>query len=213
MTLPVLGGYLVLGAGLGIIMREKGYGPIWMLLSSLCIYAGSMQYLCVDLLTGGASLWATALATLMVNARHLFYGISMVDHYRGNSPKKWYMVLALTDETYSLVCSGSSTDTVRDLRVTLLDHIYWVSGCVLGSVLGAFIPFSTEGVDFALTALFVTVFLQQWEERKDHIPALAGLVCAALCLVLFGADRFLIPAMALILVCLTGYRKYGEVRA
>ena len=227
-TVPVMTGYLVLGIGFGIILKTKGFGVLWALAMSTVIYAGSMQFVAINLMTGGASLAVTALTTLMVNARHLFYGISMVDRYKGAGKKKPYMVYALTDETYSLVCgedskqadnhslTGPEAEVEKARRhryyftVSLLDQIYWVTGSVCGSLLGSVIPFNTEGIDFALTALFVTVFVEQWISAGKHGPALAGLGASVLCLVIFGADNFLIPTMVLITVILTLMRKRIE---
>ncbi|MBE6680110.1 MAG: branched-chain amino acid transporter AzlC [Ruminococcaceae bacterium] len=201
-TIPVLSGYMVLGMGFGIVMHSNGFGVWWTLAMSALIYAGSMQYLAVDLLAGGASLISAAIATLMVNARHIFYGISMVDRYKGTGARKPYLIFALTDETYSLVCSGEKSKRYY-LFVSVFDHIYWICGSVIGSLLGQIIPFSTEGIDFALTALFVTVFVEQWKNTKDHIPAMVGVCASVLCLVLFGKDDFLIPAMVLITAALS----------
>ena len=210
-TTPVLAGYIVLGMGFGILLSSKGYGLGWAFAMSAFIYAGSMQYLAIDLLTGGASLITTALTTLMVNARHLFYGISMIDGYRGMGKKKPYAIFALTDETYSLVCQkeeGMSREEHHRFSVwaSLLDQCYWVTGSVLGSLLGQIIPFSVEGIDFSLTALFVTVFIEQWLSTKDHLSAIIGVCASVLCLAVFGPDGFLIPAMAAILLSLTVLR-------
>ena len=217
-TIPVMTGYVVLGIGFGIVLETKGYGVGWALAMSLFIYAGSMQYVAIDLLTGGASLLTTALTTLMVNARQLFYGISMIDRYKGAGLKKLYMMFALTDETYSLVCQDPleedpAAKAVRHryyITVSFFDQIYWVSGSVIGSLLGAVIPFNTEGIDFALTALFVTIFVEQWLSTKDHRPALVGVAASVICLVIFGADSFLIPTMIVITLLLTGLRKSIE---
>ena len=200
-TLPVMTGYLVLGIGFGILMQEKGYGILWSLAMSVFIYAGSMQYLAVSLLTGGVSLVTAALTTVMVNARHLFYGISMVERYRGLGKEKPYLIFSLTDETYSLVSSPPPQGIPYHrycLLVSVLDHCYWVAGSVIGSLLGRILPISFEGIDFALTALFVTVFVEQWLSTKDHRPALIGVMSTAICLLLFGSQFFLIPSMALI---------------
>lgn len=194
-SLPVMAGYLVLGAGFGMMMKAAGYGAGWAFAMSLFIYAGSMQYAAVGLLSGGASLLSVALTTLMVNARHLFYGISMLEPYRKAGAARPYLIFALTDETYSLVCSGKRS--IREcLLISLFDQVYWVAGSTVGALLGGVVPFSTEGVDFALTALFLTVFTQQWLENKKHFPALCGVGVSVLCLAVFGPDRFLIPAMA-----------------
>ena len=212
-SVPVMAGYVVLGTGFGILLSSKGYSPLWSLAMSLFIYAGSMQYLAVDLLTGGATLITAALTTLMVNARHLFYGISMIDKYKDTGKYKPYLIFALTDETYSLNC-GALPEGVTDaptyyFLVSLFNHSYWIAGSLLGGLLGYVIPFNTEGIDFALTALFVTVFVEQWLSTKDHVPALIGVISSVVCLFLFGADGFLIPAMVLITALLALYSKKG----
>ena len=212
-TIPVMTGYLVLGIGFGILLLQNGYGFWWSLAMSAFIYAGSMQYLAVSLLTGGASLLTAALTTLMVNARHLFYGISMVGKYQGTGKKKPYLIFALTDETYSLVSTQAPEGADRHgycFLVSLLDQCYWVTGCVLGSLLGAVLPINFEGIDFALTALFVTVFVDQWLSTKNHLPAIIGVMSTAVCLLLCGQDIFLIPSMALIALLLTVSRKTGK---
>ncbi len=210
-TLPVMAGYLVLGAGFGILLKVNGYGFWWALAMSLFIYAGSMQFVGISLITGGASLISVALTTLMVNARHLFYGISMVNRYRGAGLKKGYLMHALTDETYSLVCTGDVPEGVEPhkyyLALSLLDHSYWVLGSILGSLIGGLITFDTAGIDFAMTALFVTVFVEQWLTTKEHRPAIIGVGASVLCLLLFGPDNFLIPAMIVITVALTLLRR------
>lgn len=203
-TLPVMAGYITLGIGFGILFYSKGYGILWAFLMGAFVYAGSMQYLAIDLITGGASFITTAIATLAVNARHLFYGISMLERYKGTGAKKPYLIFSLTDETYSLVCTGDNTDY---LLISALNHIYWVAGCTLGAVLGPVIPFSTRGIDFALTALFVTVFCEQWLTTKNHTSAIVGVLSSVLCLALFGAQRFLIPSMIVITVVLTVLKK------
>lgn len=213
-TFPVMTGYLVLGIGFGIMMENSGYGLSWVLAMSIFIYAGSMQYLGVSLLTGGATIIQTAIATLMVNARHLFYGISMVDKYAEEGKAKPYLIFALTDETYSLVCTGDVPEGVDshkyNLLVSLFDHCYWVLGSAIGCMLGAVLPFDTTGIDFSMTALFVTVFVQQWIDNKQHFPAIIGVVVTALCLIIFGSDSFLIPSMILITLILSLGRKFLE---
>lgn len=214
-TVPVLTGYLFLGFGFGIIMQQNGYGVLWALAMSLFIYAGSMQYVGVGLLTGGASLAAAALTTLMVNARHLFYGISMVDAYKGAGKRKPYLIFALTDETYSLVSREPPEGVERTaycFLVSLFDQCYWVAGSALGALAGK-LPLDFTGIDFALTALFVTIFVEQWLSTKNHLPALVGVGSAAACLAVFGADKFLIPTMILIAAILMMLRKTGKEAA
>ena len=206
-SIPVLAGYVVLGIGFGILMRNAGYGVLWAAAMSLFIYAGSMQYVGVGLLTGGASVLTTAITTVMVNARHLFYSISMIDKYKNTGKFKPYMIFALTDETYSLLCDGKAPEGVETnlygFFVSLFNHSYWVIGSVLGNLLGAVLPFSTAGIEFSMTALFVASFTEQWIAAKNRIPALTGLVSTLLCLLVFGRENFLIPAMLLITLALT----------
>lgn len=209
-----MAGYVVLGIGFGILMRDAGYGVLWTAAMSLFIYAGSLQYVGVGLLAGGASVLTTAITSLMVNARHLFYSISMIDKYKDAGKYKPYMIFALTDETYSLLCdgmtpSGVNTNQYRFL-VSIFNHSYWVTGSIIGSLLGAVLPFSTEGIEFSMTALFVAAFTEQWLTTKDHNPALTGLICTLLSLVVFGKDNFLIPAMLLITLVLTLLRGREE---
>ena len=206
-SLPVMAGYVVLGIGFGILLRNAGYGVLWSAAMAVLIYAGSMQYVGISLLAGGAGILTTILTTVMVNARHLFYSISMIDRYKNAGRYKPYMIFALTDETYSLLCDGETPDPeYADLYrflVSLFNHLYWITGCVLGSLLGAVLPFSTAGIEFSMTALFIASFTEQWLRTKDHIPAMTGLLATFLCLIVFGPENFLIPAMLLITLILT----------
>lgn len=213
-SVPVMAGYVVLGIGFGILLRNAGYGVLWAAAMSIFIYAGSMQYVGVGLLAGGASVLTTAVTTIMVNARHLFYSVSMVDKYKGAGKYKPYMVFALTDETYSLLSDGyvpEGTDPeLYRFLVSLFNHSYWITGSIIGNLLGAVLPFSTAGIEFSMTALFVASFTEQWLTTKDHIPAVTGLLCTLLSLLIFGRERFLIPAMLLITLVLTMLRKREE---
>ena len=214
-SLPVMAGYIVLGIGFGILLRNAGFGVLWAFAMSVFIYAGSMQFVGIGLLAGGASVITTILTTIMVNARHLFYSISMIDKYKNSGRYKPYLIFALTDETYSLLCDdkGPSVDDIDRYRfyVSLFNQCYWITGSVIGSLLGAVIPFSTKGIEFSMTALFIASFTEQWITSKDHVPALTGLISTVLCLVIFGADRFLIPSMLLITLILTIIRKREEL--
>lgn len=206
-TFPVFSGYIVLGFGFGIVLHSKGFGILWALCMSLFIYAGSMQYVAIDLLSGGASVITMAVTTVLVNARHLFYGISMIDKYKSAGKFKPYLIFALTDETYSLVCTEEEENSHRyHFLVSLFNHIYWVGGTVLGAAVGSAFDFAPKGIDFALTALFVTVFVEQWLSSKDHAAAIIGALCSVICLIVFGADSFLIPAMITITLSLTVLR-------
>ena len=207
-TIPVLIGYLFLGIGFGVLLYAKtGLGLPWALGMCLLIYSGSMQYLAVELITGGASVLTAALTTLMVNARHLFYGISVIELYRPLKKSKPYMLFALTDENYSLICGKQPPRDVDTYSyyffVTLFDHLYWIVGSAIGVLLGPILPFDSTGIDFALTALFITIFVDQWTADRTHGPVLIGSISAIICLVMFGPDRFLIPTMLLITLALT----------
>lgn len=211
-TIPVMTGYLCLGFGFGILHHSAGYGIFSAFIMSLTIFAGSMQYIAVGLLASGASLITIAITTLLVNARHLFYGISMLEKYRGTGFRKPYLIFALTDETYSLMCNDHSDiplDKRKDyyLTVSLLNHSYWVIGSVLGAATGTFFDFNSEGIDFVLTALFVTIFLEQWHNAKKHTPAILGVLASVICLLIFGSENFLIPTMAVIAVSLCIYKE------
>ena len=213
-TVPVMTGYLFLGFGFGILALQSGLSLWWAMAMSVFIYAGSMQFVAVTLLSGGTGLLTAALTTLAVNARHLFYGISMIDRYKGTGRKKPYLIFSLTDETYSLVSQGQPRqDGGRYyLLVSLLDQCYWVLGTLLGAAVGQLLPMNYEGIDFVLTALFVTIFVEQWLSTKNHLPALIGLGASVLCLVLFGSSSFLIPSMGLIALLLLLTRGKEEAK-
>lgn len=214
-TVPVMTGYLFLGAGFGILLGEKtGYGALWSVGMALFMLAGSGQYLAVSLMADHASILSAAIATFLINARHIFYGISLIEPYKGAGKKKPYLIFALTDETYSLVTQNEPPEGMSRhsycFWVSLLDHCYWLAGCGLGSLLGSTLPISFEGVEFVLTALFVTMFVEQWLRHKNHLPAIIGVGSTVLCLFLFGRDIFLIPSMALIAILLTVSKKTGR---
>lgn len=213
-TVPVMTGYVFLGFGFGILLHQSGYGVLWAGAMSLFIYAGSMQYMAVSLLSSGAGLLTAALTTLVVNARHLFYGISMVDAYKGAGRKKPYLIFALTDETYSLVSKNQVPEGMNRhaycLLVSALDQVYWVAGSLLGSLAGSLLPFDFQGIEFVLTSLFVTIFVEQWLSTENHAPAIIGVVSTTVCLLLFGSDVFLIPSMIVIAAVLTVMRRTGK---
>lgn len=213
-TVPVLTGYLFLGMGFGILLTESGYGVLWALAMSIFVFAGSGQYLAVSLLANSSGLLSAAIATLLVNARHLFYGISLLEKYKGTGKKKPYLIFALTDETYSLVTQNEPPEGMSRhsycFTVSVLDHIYWITGCTLGALVGQFIPINYEGIEFVLTALFVTMFVDRWLTNKDHFPAMVGVCATFVSLLLFGSEFFLIPAMVLIALLLTLSPKTGR---
>lgn len=216
-TIPVMTGYLCLGMAFGVLLQSKGYGVVWALLMSTFIYAGSMQFVAVGLLTAGFHPLQAALLTLMVNARHIFYGISMLGRFRGLKKEKPYMVFALTDETFSLLVAAEPPEGVErrhfDLGIAVLDHLYWVAGSVAGSLLGSAFAFNTKGIEFVMTALFVVIFLEQWQTRKGRVPALIGLGAAFLCLLIFGREWFILPTMAVLVAVLLLVRRPLEGRA
>ena len=192
-------GYLAIGIVFGWMLSAIGYGPVWAGAMSLTIYAGSGQYLGVSLLADAAGLWDVALLTFIISFRHLVYGLSLLEKLKGMGWRKLYVIFGLTDETYALLTATQVPPEVPApdfyFAVTLLDQCYWVAGSLLGGAAGALIPFSTEGVDFAMTALFVVLLVEQVKKWENRLPALVGLVCALASLALLGADKFLIPAL------------------
>lgn len=212
-SIPVFAGYIFLGIGFGILLRKAGYGVLWAASMSIVIYGGSMQYVGVGLIASGASIINTLITTLMVNGRHLFYSISVMSKYKNAGKYKPYMIFALTDETYSLLSDGTVPDGVEPDRyrffVSLFNHCYWILGGVIGNLLGSILPFSSAGVEFSMTALFVASFTEQWLTKKNHIPAVTGLVSTLICLLVFGTEFFLIPALLLMTLVLTILRKRG----
>ena len=216
-TLPVLTGYTFLGLTYGILMNVSGFSFWYPMLISITVFAGSMQFVAVNLLLGAFAPLQAFVMALMINARHLFYGISMLDKYRDTGRKKPYLIFGLTDETFSVNCTAEVPPEVDKhwflFFVTLLDQLYWVAGATLGGIFGSFLPFDPEGLDFVMTAMFVVIFLEQWRKDADHTSALAGVGLSVACLVLFGRDGFLLPAMLAILLALTALRGRLEGRA
>ncbi|MDR0469331.1 MAG: AzlC family ABC transporter permease [Peptococcaceae bacterium] len=210
-TLPVLTGFLVLGIAYGILMSSKGYGLFWPGLVSVFVFAGSMQFVAVGMMAGGFDPVAVLLMTLMVNARHIFYGLSMLEKYRNTGWMKGYLIFGLCDETYSILCATDPPEGV-DRRwfmffITFLNHSYWVAGSFIGGFVGMAIPFEVAGIDFALTALFVVILIGQWQGARNRLPTVIGVAGSVVCRLLFGSDRFLIPAMLVILLSVTALRK------
>ena len=204
-TLPICAGFLFLGISYGFFASSTGFSFIYPLLMSMFIFAGSMEFVTISLLLASFNPVYSFLLALMVNARHLFYGISMLDTYKDyKGIKKFYLIYGMCDETFSVNCSITPPPEVdREwfmIWVTLLNQIYWVCGATIGAVLGSVIHFDTTGIEFVMTALFFVMFLDQWDSASRHLPALIGVICSLACLLIFGKSNFMIPAMALIIL-------------
>ena len=213
-TIPVLAGYFVLGMGYGIYVQSLGL-PVWMpMLMGTVVYGGSLEFVLASLLLSAFSPLSAFLMALMIQARHLFYGLAMLERYKGYGLRSFYMIFAMSDETFSITCSAEPPEGVDRgwfmFFITLLDQCYWVASAGLGAVVGSVLPFSTEGVDFVMTAMFVVIFLEQWLKEKHHAAPWIGLLASVVCLVCFGADSFLIPTMAAILLTLLLCRRKLE---
>lgn len=210
-TVPVLTGYLFIGFAFGVMFQEKGYNFLWAGLVSLLVYAGSGQYLAVNFFAPGVSFIQIVFLEFMVNVRHIFYGLSMLERFQNMGKKKLYMIFSLTDETYSLLCLTKIPKGVEEDKflfcIAALDQSYWILGSVLGAAAGSAIPFPAEGIDFAMTALFVVIFVEQWLASDNHIPAWIGLACTGIGLLVFGSENFLLPSMAGIMALLLSCRK------
>ena len=206
-TIPVFLGYLFLGSAFGVLLSSAGYHVGWALLMSVTIYAGAMQFVAIELLVGPFGLINAFLLTLTVNARHLFYGFSMIDKFKVSQKLKPYMMFSLTDETYSLLCRAKTPDGINEkwfiFFVALLNHGYWILGGVIGNLAGTFLNFDHTGIEFAMLALFIVIFVEQWESTKNHLPSLLGVGITLVSLLIFGADHFIIFAMIGIFVSLT----------
>lgn len=213
-TIPILTGFLFLGMTYGIYMNVSGFSFWYPMLMSMTIFAGSMEFVTVNLLMGAFNPLQALTMTLMVNARHLFYGISLLEKYRGCGLKKLYLIFGLCDESFSINCSVDAPEGVDPkwfmFFVTLLNQSYWITGATLGGLFGSLIRFSTEGIDFVMTAMFVVIFLEHWLKEKNHLSALTGMALSVLCLAVFGADGFIIPSMLAILGVLTLLRRPVE---
>ena len=216
-TVPVLMGYLAIGMAFGLMLEAIGYNFIWAFFMSLTIYAGSGQYLGVELLDTGAALGSVSVMTFILNFRHLVYGLSMLEKFKGMGPRKLYMIFSLTDETYALLSSARVPERVDPhayyFAIALLDQSYWILGSVLGSVAGALIGFDTTGIDFAMTALFLVIAVDQWQTYRSHLPVLLGSGVTVVSLALLGPDAMLIPALCVIVVSLLLLRTRLDARA
>ena len=203
-TIPILVGFLFVGTSYGLLLRSQGFPLSYALLQAIIIFAGSMQFVTVGLLLAPFNPIHAFFLTIMVNARHLFYGVSMLEKYRRTGWMKPYLIYGLIDESFSLNCAVEIPDGVDPnwfyFFVTLLNHIYWIAGSCLGNLLGNILRFDTTGIDFVMTALFVVLFINQWKEAEDHRPALAGVGFTVLSLLIFGSESFMLPTMAAIIV-------------
>lgn len=210
-TLPIFAGFWFLGLTYGIYMNASGFSFWYPMLMSLTIFAGSLEFVAVNLLLGAFNPLQALAMTLMINARHLFYGISMLDKYKGTGWKKFYLIFGMCDESFSINYTATIPQDVDRgwfmFFVTFLNHMYWFTGATLGGIFGSLIQFNTEGLEFVMTAMFVVIFLEQWLKEKQHTNALLGLGLSLICLLAFGSDNFILPSMLAILGVLTLLRK------
>lgn len=215
-TVPVLAGYLFIGAAFGVMFAGAGYNVLWAILMSVVVYAGSGQYLATNFFVPGVSILQAVFLTLMVNIRHVFYGLSLVDRYNRFGRKRWYLIFGMTDETYSLICTTDVPDDVDEekflLSITLLNQLYWVVGTVIGSLTATIVAFDSTGIEFAMTALFIVMFMELWYRRTNRPSELIGMLAAVLCLALFGAENFVLPTMLLMIAVILLGRKKLDTR-
>lgn len=217
-TVPVMAGYLFIGAAFGVMFADSGYNVLWAVLMSVVVYAGSGQYLATTFFVPGISILQAVFLTLMVNIRHVFYGLSLVDRYNRFGRKRWYLIFGMTDETYSLICTTDVPDDVDEekflLSITLLDQLYWIIGTAIGSLAMTVVAFDSTGIEFAMTALFIVMFMELWYRRSNRPAELIGLIAAVVCLAVFGANNFVLPTMLLIVaVILLGRKRLEKGRA
>ena len=211
LTIPIMTGFLFLGMAYGIYMNVSGFSFWYPLVMSLVIFGGSLEFVAVSMLLAPFAPMQTLLMVLMIQARHLFYGIAMLDKFKGLGWKRPYLIFGLCDETFSINCTAQPPEGVDRgwfmFFVTALDQLYWVTGATLGGLVGSVLPFNTQGLDFVMTAMFVVIFLEQWKKETSHATACIGLGSAAVCRLLFGPDNFMIPTMIAILALLTLFRR------
>lgn len=210
-TVPILAGFLFLGITYGIYMNVSGFSFLYPMLMSMTVFAGSAEFVTVSILLGGFEPLQAFLMILMINARHLFYGISLLEKYRGTGWKKFYLIFGMCDESFSVNCSAEIPENADKgwfmFFVTLLNQTYWVTGATLGGIFGSFISFNTEGLDFCMTAMFVVIFLENWLKEKNHTSSVIGIILPVICLIFFGPDKFIIPSMLMIIAALTFLRR------
>ena len=213
-TIPIFTGFIFIGIAYGILMNSKGYGFGWSLFFSLVVFAGSAQYVAITFLTSVFNPVYALMMSLMINARHLFYGISLIEKFKDTGKLKPFLIYGLCDETFSVVCSAEPPEGVDKswflFFITFLNYIYWALGSALGGLIGSMVSFNTKGLDFVLTALFVVIFIGQWKSQKDRRPAIIGVVSTIICLIAFGPNNFIIPSMIIILTVLTILKNQTE---
>jgi 4-azaleucine resistance transporter AzlC len=210
-TIPIFAGFWFLGLAYGIYMNVSGFSFVYPMIMSLIIFGGSLEFVAVEMLLSPFAPVQVLVMTLLIQARHLFYGISMLDKFKDMGWKKFYLIFGMCDETFSINYTAKIPEDVDRgwfmFFVTLLNHFYWVSGATIGGLVGSMIRFNTDGISFVMTSMFVVIFMEQWMKEKHHISAYIGLGAAALCLFIFGADSFMIPTMIMIIVLLAAFRK------
>ena len=210
-TLPILAGFLFLGISYGFYMRVSGFSFFFPLCMSIVIFGGSLEFVAVSMLLSPFAPVQTFLMALVIQARHLFYGIAMLDKYKGTGKKKLYLIFGMCDESFSINCSQDIPEGIDKGQfyffVTLLNHLYWITGATLGSLIGGFITFDTTGIDFVMTSMFIVIFLENWLKEKRHVSSLIGILASIVCLFAFGKDSFLIPTMVCIIVLLALFKK------
>ena len=197
-TTPVMIGYIFIGIAFGLLLADSGYGRLWALSMALIVYGGSLQFALLPLIASHASLLTVAVMSLSISSRQTVYGLSLIERFKAMGKKQLYMIYSLCDETYSVLCSEVPDGIVRqkfDFYCAALDMLYWAVGCTLGNIFGSMITFNTNGVDFAMTALFVVICVEHWLGAKNHLPAIIGTLCGVGCLVIFGAANFILPAL------------------
>lgn len=210
-TIPIFAGFLFLGMAYGIYMNVSGFSFVYPMIMAFVIFGGSLEFLAVEMLLSPFAPVQVLLVSLMIQARHLFYGISMLDRFRGMGWKKFYLIYGMCDESFSINYTAKIPDDCDKgwfyFFVTALNQLYWVSGATIGGLLGELITFNTEGLDFVMTAMFIVIFLDQWLKDKHHFSAWVGMLSSVGCLLIFGADNFMVPTMICVLIVLTAFRK------
>lgn len=213
-TIPIFAGFWFLGLAYGIYMNASGFSFVYPMMMSLLIFGGSLEFVAVEMLLSPFAPVQVLIMTLLIQARHLFYGISMLDKFKGMGRKKYYLIFGMCDETFSINYTADIPDNVDKswfmFFVTLLNHFYWFSGATVGGLVGSLLTFDTTGIDFVMTAMFVVIFLEQWLKETNHTSSCIGLFISAACLIYFGPDSFMIPTMIIIVVLLSVYGRKSE---